>query len=278
MKKILSVIPARLASTRLPEKPLKDILGKSLIQRAWERAKLSKTVDRVVVATDSEQIVELVQSFGGEAIMTDPKLQCGSERVKAAADILAAQENKTVSEVFSIIINNQGDMPFLPAGVVDDLVKFLAANTDKFQMATIVSPLHSEEQFLSPNVVKAVVTSRNEALYFSRAPIPFPRGEHERMSFESPDGKGLVFGFKHFGLYAFTPEGIKAYSTSKQSPLEVVEKLEQLRVLEMGARVGVHIVASDAMKDSVEVDTPSDLERARGIAKIVEGQKLVGDG
>jgi len=272
MKQILSVIPARLASTRLPEKPLKDILGKSLIQRAWERATLASTVDRVVVATDCQQIVDLVNSFGGEAVMTDPELQCGSERVREAAEILAAKEKKSVAEAFSIILNNQGDMPFLPGGVVDDLVNFLSANTDKFQMATIVSPLLSEEQFLSPNVVKAVVTARNEALYFSRAPIPFPRGDAERMSFhvslgEAPDGKGPIFGFKHFGLYAFTPDGLKAYSTSKQSPLEFVEKLEQLRVLEMGARVGVHIVASDAMKDSVEVDTPSDLERARVIAR-----------
>jgi 3-deoxy-manno-octulosonate cytidylyltransferase (CMP-KDO synthetase) len=268
MKKVLSIIPARLASTRLPEKALKDIVGKTLVQRAWERAKLSTLVDRVVVATDSEQILDLVNSFGGEAVMTDPELQCGSERVREAAEILAAKENKSVADAFSIIVNNQGDMPFLPGGVVDDLVKFLSANTDRFQMATIVSPLLEEEQFLSPNVVKAVVTSSNEALYFSRAPIPFPRSEQERMSFESPDGKGKVFGFKHFGLYAFTPDGLRAYSTSKQSPLEVVEKLEQLRVLEMGARVGVHIVASDAMKDSVEVDTPSDLERARMMAKV----------
>jgi 3-deoxy-manno-octulosonate cytidylyltransferase (CMP-KDO synthetase) len=273
MKKILAVIPARLASTRLPEKALKDIVGKTLVQRSWERAKASSLVDKVVVATDSQQIVSLVESFGGEAVMTSAELQCGSERVLAAAEILAKAENKTVNEMFSIIVNNQGDMPFLPTGIVDGLVKFLSENTDRFQMATIVSPLLSEEHFLSPNVVKAVVTSRNEALYFSRAPIPFPRGENERMSFESPDGKGKVFGFKHFGLYAFTPAGLMAYATSELSPLESVEKLEQLRVLEMGARVGVHIVGSDAMKDSVEVDTQSDLERARAVAKIVEEQQ-----
>ena len=237
MKRILSVIPARLASTRLPEKALKEIEGKTLIQRAWERAKTSSLVSRVVVATDSDQIMKLVEGFGGEAVMTDPELQCGSERVRAAAEILAAKENKSLSDCFSIVINNQGDMPFLPSGVVDDLIKFLSANTDKFQMATIVAPLLNEEQFLSPNVVKAVVTSRNEALYFSRAPMPFPRSDQDRKTFESPDGKGKIFGFKHFGLYAFTPEGLQAYSTSKQSPLECVEKLEQLRVLEMGARV-----------------------------------------
>jgi 3-deoxy-manno-octulosonate cytidylyltransferase (CMP-KDO synthetase) len=129
----------------------------------------------------------------------------------------------------------------------------------------------SEEQFLSQSVVKVVVTEQSEALYFSRAPIPFPRGEKERMAVRSPTTGELVFGFKHYGLYAFTPRGLLAYSTSRVSVLESIEKLEQLRVLESGARVGVHLVSSEIMKDSVEVDTPADLERARMVAQIVEG-------
>ncbi len=266
MSQILAVIPARLASTRLPEKPLKDILGKPLVQRAWERAKMATSVDRVVVATDAEEIAKLVRGFGGEVIMTSPELQCGSERVHEAAHLLAKQEGKTVSEAFSVILNNQGDMPFLPGDTVDGLVNFLLKHKDRFGMATIVSPLLEEEAFLSPHVVKAVVTSTQEALYFSRAPIPFPRGDAERKTFQSPDGRGAIYGFKHYGLYAFTPAGLEAYSTSNLSPLELVERLEQLRVLEMGARVGVHIVSSDTMKDSVEVDTPADLERAKAVA------------
>ena len=148
MSQILAVIPARLASTRLPEKPLKDILGKPLVQRAWERAKMATSVDRVVVATDAEEIAKLVRGFGGEVIMTSPELQCGSERVHEAAHLLAKQEGKTVSEAFSVILNNQGDMPFLPGDTVDGLVNFLLKHKDRFGMATIVSPLLEEEAFL----------------------------------------------------------------------------------------------------------------------------------
>lgn len=269
MKEILAVIPARRASSRLPEKPLKDIRGKSLIERAWERASAAKSVNRVVIATDDQEIFQLCEGFGAEVVMTEPELACGSERVFRAAELLAGSEK--IENRFSIILNNQGDMPFLPGQVVDGLVEFLKDKAGVFDMATIASPLVSEEQFLSQSVVKVVVTENSEALYFSRAPIPFPRGESERMSVRSPTTGELVFGFKHYGLYAFTPRGILAYSTSRVSTLENVEKLEQLRVLESGARVGVHVVSSEIMKDSVEVDTPADLERARVVAQIVDG-------
>lgn len=272
MNQILAVIPSRLASTRLPEKPLKEIHGKSLIRRAWERAKGVKSVDRVVIATDDQQIYDHARGFGAEVIMTEPELACGSERVRRAAELLAAEQKKSVEECFALVLNNQGDMPFLPPSVAEGLIQFLLRRTGEFQMATIVSPLTSEQSFLSPHVVKAVVSERSEALYFSRAPIPFPRGEAERMTFTSPATGEKVFGFKHYGLYAFTPAGLKAYETSNQSPLEQVERLEQLRVLESGARVGVHIVPAEAMKDSVEVDTPADLERARTVAQMIEGQ------
>jgi len=270
MKQVLAVIPSRRASSRLPEKPLKEIRGKTLIQRAWERASLAKSVDRVVVATDDSEIFNHVTAFGAEAVMTEPELACGSERVRRAAEILAEREGKKVEDCFSFVLNNQGDMPFLPPEVVDGLVKFISERSSDFDMGTIASPLVSEEQFLSRHVVKAVISERSEALYFSRAPIPFPRGEEERMAFISPKTGEMVFGFKHYGLYVFTPRGLQAYSSSKMSPLEQVEKLEQLRVLESGRRVGVHIVGSETMKDSVEVDTPADLERARTVAEIFD--------
>lgn len=269
-KQVLAVIPSRRASTRLPEKPLKEIRGKTLIQRAWSCAVSSTTVSRVVIATDDQEIFDHARSFGAEVIMTEPDLACGSERVRRAAELLAARDGKSVEEAFSIILNNQGDMPFLPVEVIDGLVTFMQSRRTQYDMATIASPLLSEEQFLSPNVVKVVISEQEEALYFSRAPIPFPRGEHERMGFRSPKSGEAVFGFKHYGLYAFTSHGLSAYNSSRVSSLEHVEKLEQLRVLESGSRVGVHIVASEIMRDSVEVDTPADLERAIAVATMIE--------
>lgn len=271
-KSVLAVIPSRYASTRLPEKPLKDIHGKSLLRRAWECAKAVDSIDRVVVATDSDLIFDHASSFGAEVIMTEPELACGSERVRRAAELIAEKEGKKVEEMFSIVLNNQGDMPFLPKAAVEGLVTFLKERSSDFDMATIASPLLDEEHFLSKHVVKAVISERSEALYFSRAPIPFPRGDEERGSFLSPKTGEKVFGFKHYGLYAFTPKGLKAYATSRMSPLELVERLEQLRVLESGARVGVHIVTTEMMKDSVEVDTQADLERANVVARM-KGEK-----
>jgi len=273
MKPVLAVIPARFASSRLPEKPLKDIHGKTLVQRAWERAKGVKSVARVVVATDDQRVFDHVRTFGGEVIMTEPELACGSERVRRAAELLAQAEGKSIEECFSIVVNNQGDMPFLPPDVVDGLVGFLRERQVEFQMATVVSPMTDEQAFLSPHSVKAVVSERFQALYFSRAPIPYPRGDAERMQFVSPACGSKVYGFHHYGLYAFTPAGLRSYSTSKESPLEQVEKLEQLRVLESGGRIGVHIVPVEVMKECLEVNTPEDLEKAIAVAQTLERPK-----
>lgn len=265
--RIIVIIPSRLQSTRLPEKPLKDISGKTLVQRAWECAKGADGVGSVVVATDNETIADVVRGFGGEVIMTDPALANGSERVRAAAELLAKRRGKTVEDAFDVIVNVQGDMPFLPSRVVQELAAFLWARKDRFSMATIAAPIVDREKFLSPSVVKVVVTKDSEALYFSRAPVPFPRNEEDAGKFRSPATGEPIYGLHHYGLYAFTPKGMRAYETSEISPLEQMEKLEQLRVLERGDRVGVLILGRDVMSGSVEVDTAEDLERARKIAK-----------
>jgi len=261
--RILAVIPSRLASTRLPEKPLKDIAGKSLVQRVWEMAKGVPELTDIVVATDNETIFNHVESFGGTAVMTSESFSTGSERVYGAAQILGNGD----PEQFDIILNIQGDMPLLPREAVSRLIQFLLEHRDRFQMATIATPITEEERFLSNSVVKVVVTETGEGLYFSRAPIPFPRDASERRSVKTSAASEPVFGFKHLGLYAFTAKGLSAYNSPAQSSLEQIEKLEQLRVLERGNRIGVVVIEEALMRDSVEVDTPDDLARASEIAR-----------
>lgn len=263
--RVLIVIPARLQSTRLPEKPLKMIHGKSLVQRVWENARRCRTATRAVVATDSPAIENHLQAFGGDVVMTAPELACGSERVLAAARALGGEDS------WEIILNLQGDMPFLDPKIVDSLVQFLIERPH-FSMATIAAPILDSEHFLAQNVVKVVVSARQEGLYFSRSPIPCPRGPNEAKSVIYPQSSTRVFGFKHMGLYAFTPEGLRAYDRSDrfplgQSPLEQIEKLEQLRVLERGGRIGVMFVDPALVEHAVEVDTQQDLDRADEIAR-----------
>lgn len=270
---VLAVIPSRLKSTRLPEKPLRQIRGKTLIHRVWDQALKCRSLSDVVIATDSREIEAEVNGFGGKVVMTDCALSCGSERVLQGARLLAKGDLKSGKSVadqledrWEIVLNVQGDMPFLRPEVIDRLVGFLKGNLDRFRMATIATPITSEEAFLSRSVVKAVVTSESEALYFSRAPIPFPREEEDKKSVVFPETGEKVYGYKHIGLYAFTPDGLRAYSNSDQGPLEKIERLEQLRVLDRGKRVGVLLVGSSLTEPGVEVDTPADLARAEEIA------------
>ncbi|MCC6953523.1 MAG: 3-deoxy-manno-octulosonate cytidylyltransferase [Deltaproteobacteria bacterium] len=264
--KVIGVIPSRLGSTRLPEKPLKDIDGKTLVQRVWDAASQARSLTECVIATDSDEILRHVESFGGRAVMTSPDHGTGSERVLAAARLAASPEGKPGAEnQWDLILNIQGDMPLLPPSVIDRLVGFLAERRGDFQMATIATPIESEEQFLSRSVVKVVISARGEGLYFSRAPIPFPRDEDGKRTLAAPTADGFAYGFKHLGLYAFTPQALLAYEKPDFTPLEKVEKLEQLRVLEHGNRIGVLPIESQTLSESVEVDTPEDLARAAEI-------------
>lgn len=257
---VLLAIPARLRSTRLPEKPLKDIAGKTLLQRVWERAHTARNVSKVVVATDSPQIQDLAQGFGAEVVMTSPDITTGSARVAAAWHALEAGD-------WDIVVNVQGDMPFIRGELIDRCIETLARASADVSMVTIATPIFDEEMFLSKNDVKVVVSARGEALYFSRAPIPHSR-DGNRM--ERPDATGTVrplFGYKHFGLYVFRPSVLRDFEGSETSTLEDLEKLEQLRLLEMGYRIGVCIVEPELTKDSVEVDTQADLDKAVEIAR-----------
>ena len=251
---VLAVIPARLASQRLPQKPLKQIEGKTLLQRVWEQGLGAHSVDRIVIATDDDRIAELGRSFGAEVLMTSDSITTGSQRVAAASRMLDGG--------YRIVVNVQGDMAFIRPELIDQCVDFLDSGIERFDMATIATPIFDREVFHSVSDVKVVVGENQRALYFSRAPVPHSRDGNLLQTVH-----GEIFGYKHFGLYAFQPAVLSEYETDTLASVEGVEKLEQLRLLERGYRIGVHVVSPELTANSVEVDTESDLERSRAIAR-----------
>jgi len=228
------VIPARFGSTRLPGKPLIPIKGKPLIQYAYEIARRTRA-ERVLVATDDRRILEAVRSFGGEAVLTSPEHPSGTDRV---AEVVKGME-------CDVVINLQCDEPLLDPRYLDML--FEAFEDPRVGIATLISPIDPGE-WLNPNVVKVVRDRDGFALYFSRAPIPYPR-----------DGGGPKEGicWRHIGVYAYRREALLLLSSLPPSPLEEEEKLEQLRALENGLRI--YTVICDHRSPSV--DTEEDLQR-----------------
>jgi 3-deoxy-manno-octulosonate cytidylyltransferase (CMP-KDO synthetase) len=169
--KVLAVIPARRGSTRLSEKPLREIGGKTLVERVWLQASQCKDIDDLYVATDDQEIFDLSESFGAKVLMTSPELPSGSARVAAVSHVLNDQ--------WEIIANVQGDMPFINPKVISQVIRFFKDNFTKFSMATIAIPIYDEEEFRRNSVVKVVISSESRALYFSRAPIPNSRDGDE---------------------------------------------------------------------------------------------------
>ena len=235
--KVVVVIPARYGSTRLPGKPLVMLAGKSMIQRVYERAKLAQRVDRVIVATDDERILKAVEGFGGEARMTRGDHRTGTERV---AEVAA----HVPGEVF---VNVQGDEPLLDPVAVDTAVNALLEEPAA-QVATVATPIKAAADIMDPNVVKTVLDFDENALYFSRAPIPWVRDTAAKM---------VVRHLKHLGLYVFQRDALLEYPTLPQGELERIEQLEQLRWLENGWKIRVAEVEHDA----VSVDVPADVGR-----------------
>lgn len=241
MKRVV-VIPARYASTRLPGKPLLHIGGKPLLQWVYERARKSRLAHDVLIATDDERIRKASRAFGAEAIMTDPTLPSGTDRVFAA---IHDREG-------DLIINLQGDEPFIEASIIDQL--FSAMEDGVAEMATLCCPLTDEREYLDPNTVKVVIDHTGLALYFSRSPIPFFRTPKSEL--RTPNSS-----YKHIGIYGFTRSFLQQFVSMQKSPLEETESLEQLRVLENGFRIKVIITEYDGLG----IDTPEDLERARAL-------------
>jgi 3-deoxy-manno-octulosonate cytidylyltransferase (CMP-KDO synthetase) len=234
---IIIVIPARYGSIRLPGKPLVPLAGTPMIQRVYERAKLSKLATHVVVATDDERILKAVESFGGEARMTRPDHRTGTERV---AEVAAHMDGQ-------VFVNVQGDEPLLNPEVVDAAIAALLEEPPA-SISTVATPIRLPADIMDPNVVKAVLDFEDNALYFSRAPIPWVRDSA---------GKIEVKHLKHLGLYVFQRDALLEYPTLPQGTLEKIEKLEQLRWLENGWKIRV----AEVEHDSVSVDVPEDVAR-----------------
>jgi 3-deoxy-manno-octulosonate cytidylyltransferase (CMP-KDO synthetase) len=243
--RVLAVIPARLASTRLPEKPLADICGKPMIQWVYERTTKAETIDKVVVATDSSRIEKTVCGFGGCAMLTSPEHESGTDRLVEVAGRLDA---------YDIVLNVQGDEPLIDPAVLDFLVgRFIQSGSET--MGTLVRKASFDEA-QSPNSVKVVRTHDNRAIYFSRNLIPHDRGLENK---ELLRQEYLL----HIGIYIFKRNFLLKFPQLKQSSLEQREKLEQLRVLENG--YPIHIFQTT--HKTLGVDTEEDLEKVRLITR-----------
>ena len=246
MPKIVAIIPARYASTRLPGKPLADIGGKPLIQLVCERAAASSRVERVVVATDDKRIAEAVHDFEGEA-MTSEKCHSGSDRIAEALNQIDCD----------LIVNIQGDEPMIAVDTIDRAIEAILSDP-KCHVSTAGVPIYEREEFESPHAVKVVTDVRGYALYFSRSPMPnrSRTGPQAMRPGERPS-----WGLKHLGLYVYRRQALLDFVSWAPSPLEDIEKLEQLRFLENGYRIRV----VQTPHDSVGVDTSEDLERVRAL-------------
>lgn len=240
---VLAVIPARYASTRLPGKPLARIVGKPMIQHVYERVRQAKSVNRVVVATDDDRILQAVHGFGGEAVMTRTDHRSGSERVAEVAVQIFAD----------IYINVQGDEPLIEPAAVDALVQAMMEDDDaSVQLATLCVPIQSPADIMDPNIVKVVLDFQGDALYFSRAPVPWVRDEAHRV---------YARHFKHLGIYAYRRAPLLEFPTLPPGELEKLEQLEQLRFLENGHKMRV----AETSFDSVSVDVPGDIARVEAL-------------
>ena len=240
------IIPARYASTRFPGKPLADLCGKPMVQWVYERSALCEAVDKVIVATDDQRIANAVMAFGGDVVMTRADHATGTDRLAEVAEGLDAE----------LIVNVQGDEPLIAPAMIQPAVAPLLAD-HSIPMGTLRTPLTSLDEFRNPNVVKVVTDRAGFALYFSRAPIPYPRDFADDLEQRWSE----LATAKHVGLYVYRRSFLLDYPKLAKTPLEEQECLEQLRALEAGMRIDAEIVRSLPLG----VDTPDDLERARQI-------------
>ena len=245
------LIPARLASTRLPDKPLADIGGLPMVVRVAQRARASGA-SRVVVAADDRRIVDACAAHGVEALLTRTDHPSGSDRLAEACTQLALADD-------AIVVNVQGDEPLIDPALIDAVAQVLAVQ-DEALMSTAAHPIGSAEEFANPNVVKVVLDARGHALYFSRAPIPCWR-----------DGAALTGAqavpsdpapLRHIGIYGYRAGFIRRFPTLTPAPVESTEALEQLRALWHGYRIAVHVSTDNP---GPGVDTPEDLVRVRAL-------------
>jgi len=240
------VIPARYSSSRLPGKPLLMIAGKPMVQHVYNRA-IESGADEVIIATDDSRIQEVCLSFSAEVCMTDPEHQSGTDRI---AEVLATKQWSDET----IIVNVQGDEPLIPSTLIKQVADDLAMHPDS-SIATLCTPVHTSAELLDPHVVKVVMDHQGNALYFSRAPIPWDRDAFEIDNETLPTGSEH---YRHIGLYAYKAEFINAYNNMQTCYVEKTESLEQLRALWNGYKIHVSVTNNPPGHG---VDTQEDLER-----------------
>ncbi len=241
------VIPARYGSSRLPGKPLADIGGKPMVLRVLERA-LAAGAGDVVVATDDARVRDAVEAAGHQALMTSPDHQSGTERLVEVVEVLGWPDD-------TLVVNVQGDEPLIDPALIREAARQLVLHDDA-AVATLAHPIHDHADFMNPNVVKVVADEAGYAVYFSRAPIPWPRDAFAARQ-PMPHELGAL---RHIGLYAYRAGFLRTHATLAASPLERHEMLEQLRVLWHGYRISLGVVPG---APAAGVDTPEDLARVR---------------
>jgi 3-deoxy-manno-octulosonate cytidylyltransferase (CMP-KDO synthetase) len=245
----LGVIPARFGAQRFPGKPLALIAGKTLVQRVFEQAAKARRLDKVIVATETTRILEAVEAFGGDAMLTSPECATGTDRV---AEVARAYD-------CDLVLNIQGDEPLMRPEMIDQLVEGMQSDP-KCVMGTLARKLESAVSLDNPNVVKVALAQDGNALYFSRSRVPFVR---DARSGDSQEWLTLARFYKHLGIYAFRREFLLKFVELPQSELEKTEKLEQLRALENGFAIKVLITPHD----SIGVDRPEDVELVEQILR-----------
>lgn len=246
--KIVGIIPARYASTRFPAKPLADIAGQTMIEWVYSQAKKSSQLDRVIVATDNQKIHDHVKSKGGEVCMTSENHVSGTDR---CAEALAS-----TGEQFDYVINIQGDEPFIDPRQIDLLASLLDGEAE---LATLIKKITDADALHNSNIVKVIRNAKNEAIYFSRSPLPHLRNVPKEKWFEQQDY------FKHIGMYGYRSDILGEITQLAPSTLELAESLEQLRWIENGYKIKL----AETDIESMGIDTPEDLERAvKSLTKI----------
>jgi 3-deoxy-manno-octulosonate cytidylyltransferase (CMP-KDO synthetase) len=251
---VVGIIPARYASTRLPGKPLVKIDGKPMIIHTYESASKSSLIQRVIVATDNEEVYNVCREYGADVCMTPVDIQTGSDRIAYVARELTNVE---------VVVNIQGDEPFIPGIMIDQALEPLMLD-ERVEITTLAKRITNETELQSPDVVKVVFDLNNNALYFSRSPIPFVR---DVKSFT--EAKKYDCYYKHIGLYAYRRDALFAFTSLQQSELEKIEKLEQLRMLEHGMIIKV----VETEYESLSVDTSEDLKAAQRYYRTLQKKK-----
>ena len=237
--KILGVIPARYASTRFPGKPLVDINGKTMIRRVYEQAVIAN-LNKVVVATDDERIASEVKSFGGEFILTSDQHQSGTDRCAEVAAKLPG---------FDIVVNIQGDEPFIDPEQISLLTSCFL--DEKVELATLIKDIKENSELFNTNIPKVVINTHQQAIYFSRNPIPFIRNADQE------NWKNNHQFYKHIGIYGYNTATLLAITQLKPSSLELAESLEQLRWIENGYQIQTKVTSIE----TIAIDTPEDLQK-----------------